>query len=323
MDEQSAARYRNMAESGVTEDIAAHIRYDNGEYFFRNEADGRCAMLESDGLCKIWRLYGEQSLCRTCRKYPLLVWEREEGLFVSMEASCPVVTEYLWKEEIDWYYCNNNKIISRFDIMEILGNDERAWYREISAVLCERMVGREISSLAKNVDAALVRKEIKTKYNRYKLFWRVVEGCLDLLLQFPEQPYLRGSFEYFEEEHSVLQIVQDISAFESTWQSSFCHFMKNYISYRLFALSCQEREMSAAQKSRQILGELCLVYVVSYSRFHVLGSEEERMPESVWWMYRFTAHGRLRAKKVQDFFSLLFSDDREAELLLGLEAEPS
>lgn len=65
------------------------------ERVFRRKEDGRCAFLDEQNLCRIYRGLGQQGLCRTCRVYPRHIEEFENVREVSLSVSCPEVARIL------------------------------------------------------------------------------------------------------------------------------------------------------------------------------------------------------------------------------------
>ncbi len=55
----------------------------------------RCAFLNDENLCDIYKNAGPQMLCDTCRKYPRHVEEYEDLREISLSISCPVVAKML------------------------------------------------------------------------------------------------------------------------------------------------------------------------------------------------------------------------------------
>lgn len=65
--------------------------------FRQNEK--RCAFLNEENLCDIYKNAGSQMLCDTCRKYPRHVEEYEDLREISLSISCPVVAQMLMSRQ--------------------------------------------------------------------------------------------------------------------------------------------------------------------------------------------------------------------------------
>lgn len=62
---------------------------------FRQDNTRRCAFLNPDNLCDLYKNVGEDALCKTCREYPRHTEEFEEVREVTLSASCPEVARIL------------------------------------------------------------------------------------------------------------------------------------------------------------------------------------------------------------------------------------
>ena len=62
---------------------------------FRQDAEKRCAFLNSENLCEMYTNIGEKSLCKTCKLYPRHVEEFEGVREISLSLSCPEVARIL------------------------------------------------------------------------------------------------------------------------------------------------------------------------------------------------------------------------------------
>lgn len=84
IDEETLAYYKTL-KGELGERIAAHL---DGDTFVLRE-DGRCPMLNDNGLCDLCAAYGEEAFSEVCAEYPRFVMEypgvREKALGVSCE----------------------------------------------------------------------------------------------------------------------------------------------------------------------------------------------------------------------------------------------
>ena len=90
IDHKSWNKYKSF-----DDDFLMNCCADDGNYSFRMKDNGKCSMLDEDGLCKLILKYGEEVLCDTCTSYPRqrLLWRDYQEL--SMINSCPHVLELL------------------------------------------------------------------------------------------------------------------------------------------------------------------------------------------------------------------------------------
>lgn len=68
VDEETAKRYKT-AEGAFAQTVRDALEQGDDGTVFRME-NGRCAMLQKDGLCRIIREWGEDALCEICREHP-------------------------------------------------------------------------------------------------------------------------------------------------------------------------------------------------------------------------------------------------------------
>ena len=88
VDAASGEFYRNLP--GGLGDRLREVLYDeNGETYMAIQADRRCPMWRSDGLCRIQAELGEGALCRTCREFPRLTHDYGDFIEYGLELSCP------------------------------------------------------------------------------------------------------------------------------------------------------------------------------------------------------------------------------------------
>lgn len=62
---------------------------------FRQDKEKRCAFLNEENLCDMYKALGEKSLCKTCRLYPRHIEEFENTREITLSISCPEVARIL------------------------------------------------------------------------------------------------------------------------------------------------------------------------------------------------------------------------------------
>ena len=91
IDEKSLEKYNHVqGEFGIR--LQKSIDWEEGVFHQYNR---RCAFLNKENLCDLYRELGAESLCDTCRLYPRHVEEFEEVREFSLSLSCPVVAEMI------------------------------------------------------------------------------------------------------------------------------------------------------------------------------------------------------------------------------------
>ena len=87
IDEDSLELYRASGDSVLDERLRKGVNWQ--EEYFNTDEQGRCSMLNENGLCSIQLTLGEKALCDTCGRYPRHVEEYEDVREYSLSLSCP------------------------------------------------------------------------------------------------------------------------------------------------------------------------------------------------------------------------------------------
>lgn len=295
-------RFEKLDREELRQDIMGHLQEKDGEYRFENGPDGRCTMLDADGLCRIQKQLGEKALCNTCRKFPRLTARVGDDFWLSMAASCPVVAGYLWNQKPIWIAQGENGEKCRVDICVFppVMEGMTLYGKYVQAVKGKRQHSYSEES------GEHVLKVARQNWYRYGLFLDLVDGCLGLMEKFPQWKYLEGSLSYFEEDKAVAEILQDMEAFALDWQSPIMAFVENYLPYRFFSRFLEFQEEASLRRFCQVMGELALIYLILFSRYHTLGLTEKNIIETINWVYRFCVHGAALAEKVTELFWKLY-----------------
>ena len=86
IDEESLARYRKE-QSAYGEVLRERVNWEEG--VFKQDVCKRCAFLNPDNLCDMYRHLGMESLCVTCTNYPRHIEEFENIREITLTISCP------------------------------------------------------------------------------------------------------------------------------------------------------------------------------------------------------------------------------------------
>lgn len=98
VDKQSFNNYRKITSGPLAADLKANIsrnRKNPSDFNYgtlKMDENKRCTFLQLDGLCKIYKELGAQSLCSTCATYPRHVVQIENRIEKSQAVSCPEAT---------------------------------------------------------------------------------------------------------------------------------------------------------------------------------------------------------------------------------------
>lgn len=280
VDQESYHRFVQLSDDTLRQDIMANLVEQDGTFRFANRQNGACAMLDSDGLCRIQRSTREEMLCHTCRKFPRITAKISEYDIVclSLAASCPVVAEYILDGSVVWLWL-----------------DESGRFQPLSRVQEERL--RKITAMP------MIETWTETIWKPSALLDTYVDlalDVLDVLLRFPEIPYLEHSFDFYESESPDMDsFIAFFSETERAWRA----FVQHYSTYRYPSRYLEFQTEDSMERDRQIQGELLLMRIMLCSRY-ILRKSCKRTDwlEILHWVYRFSAHGQTMAEQVHGLF---------------------
>lgn len=92
IDDASLEKYKKLKGDYIWK-VMSCVDWEEG--CFRQDNEKRCAFLNPDNLCDLYKNAGEESLCKTCRDYPRHTEEFEGVREVTLSVSCPVVARLL------------------------------------------------------------------------------------------------------------------------------------------------------------------------------------------------------------------------------------
>ena len=258
VDNEAYRRFSGIQDKALRDGILSNIYEADGKKYFSTRSDGRCSMLDDDGLCHIQRNAGEEMLCNTCRKFPRLVSKHNGLLWVSMAASCPVTADYIVNKEIEFY-----------------------------------MTGIRTA---------------KDYIHMYKLFMDIADNVLEVIIESREIVYLKGCFDYFEDEKSVEKIVSQFGEFDQLFKAKYSRIMDNYLVYRIFSRYLKLPEEEDRGMASQVFGEMILVYIAAFSRYFTIGSRGINWEEIINWVYKLCVHSLRPGAKIHKLFCDVFSE---------------
>ena len=129
----SGAQKKRREQDFTWRNMLRSIDWSSGT-FHQDEAK-RCAFLNSENLCDLYKNMGARSLCRTCKLYPRHIEEFENVREVSLSVSCPEVARILMerREPVSFltYEKEGNEVYEDFDpfLFSILSDARRAMLR--------------------------------------------------------------------------------------------------------------------------------------------------------------------------------------------------
>lgn len=276
VDREAYTRFKKIKNTELKKDILSNIVNTNGTLSFKNMVNGKCAMLDEDGLCRIQRKSDEKTLCNTCRKYPRLSYKNGENMVLSMAASCPVVINYLCQEKENgiWYEMAQDKKIYYVPTQNIEGYAE------------------EIKKF--NIIFDEIEKRFFLKADTLcELFFCFADIAVDLVIKCSDCIYLDGSFDIYEEEMDEILFQKKYDEFISSYNKEMDIFEKNYIEYRILTGKYEKSNKDLLERLYQIAGEILMNKVIMLS----LSSSEDKnfksnLIKSVHWIYKTAVHGK-------------------------------
>lgn len=290
VDNEAYRRFSGIQDKALRDFILPGIYESGGRKYFSTRSDGRCSMLDDDGLCHIQRNAGEEMLCNTCRKFPRLAAKHGGLLWVSMAASCPVTADYIVNKEIEFYMAGNKGDISVMKIQDIPFIAARI--QKYKKLLQDYMAGIRTA---------------KDYINMYGLFMDIADSVLEIIIENREIVYLEGCFDYFEEEKSAGQIVSQFKEFGQLFKAKYNRIMDNYLVYRVFSRYLSMPEEESHQMASQVFGEMLLVYIAAFSKYFTV-AEAVNWEKIINWVYRLCVHSLRPGAKIHKLFCNVFSE---------------
>lgn len=92
IDKESMEKYKNLKGDYIWK-VMACVDWETET--FRQDNAKRCAFLNEQNLCELYKNAGEESLCKTCHNYPRHIEEFEGVREITLSVSCPEVARIL------------------------------------------------------------------------------------------------------------------------------------------------------------------------------------------------------------------------------------
>lgn len=92
IDKASLEKYKKIKGDYIWK-VMSCVDWETGT--FRQDNEKRCAFLNEENLCELYKNAGEESLCKTCKDYPRHIEEFEGVREISLSISCPEVARIL------------------------------------------------------------------------------------------------------------------------------------------------------------------------------------------------------------------------------------
>ena len=92
IDDESLEKYKKLKGDYIWK-VMSCVDWETGT--FRQDNEKRCAFLNGQNLCELYKNVGEESLCKTCKDYPRHIEEFEGVREILLSISCPEVARIL------------------------------------------------------------------------------------------------------------------------------------------------------------------------------------------------------------------------------------
>lgn len=274
VDREAYIRFQKLEDTALGEDILSNIVEDKGMISFKNRANGDCAMLDSDGLCRIQRNSDEKTLCNTCRKYPRLSFKDGDIMLLSMAASCPVVIEWLCHSNNVWYEMAEDKKLYPLQANEIPELEDEIYKFDI-------------------MFTKISEKYLKRSDTMCDLFYDFADIGVDLIINCKDCLYLDGSFDIYEGQMDADTFREKSDRFIEAYEEKLLRFEKNYRLYRILTGKYETSGQKLSERLYQIAGEIIMNRVILFSLTQTENKDfQSDIIQSVHWVYKTAVHGK-------------------------------
>lgn len=141
IDEKSLKKYNHVqGEFGIR--LQKSIDWEEGVFHQYNR---RCAFLNEENLCDLYRELGAESLCDTCRLYPRHIEEFEEVREFSLSLSCPVAAEMILGQKEPVRFLEETDEVLEEEDYEDFDSILYDWLEEAREVLFGILQNRKLS----------------------------------------------------------------------------------------------------------------------------------------------------------------------------------
>lgn len=296
-------RFEKLDNKKLSKDILSHIEKKTDGYYFINKEDGHCSMLDEDGLCRIQRNTSEQMLCNTCRKYPRLIQKNENMVYLSMAASCPVVSKMLVEGNVQWIQTEKNekKTVSIYR-MPLVKNIYEEFHKN-------EEVARELQKQKKNTELLLLG------------FEKLSEEIFEIILKFKEGQYLLEDLTVFEQETIEENTLHCLEAFAVQTREVWTKLYSNYIQYALLTKTIEQRK-EAHSLMCCVCGELLCIRMLAFGRYCKKGKLTIMdWQDVIQKTYRFCVHGKKVREEMDGNWENFFMKSYLWNYVLGSNGE--
>lgn len=190
IDEKSQKRYRK--EKGFFGNrLKNEIDWKKGVF---RQYEKRCAFLNDQNLCDIYKEIGKDKLCQTCQLYPRHIEEFESLREISLSLSCPVAAKLILgkQEPVKFLYKKGKGEDEEYEDFDYLLFTKLADTREVLIGIAQN---RSISMRKRIVGILGLAHDIQRRIQKQELF------SIDLLMEKYKNPKAEDFFDAKEKEY--------------------------------------------------------------------------------------------------------------------------
>ena len=219
IDDESLKKYKKIKGDYIWKVMSC---VDWEEECFRQDNDKRCAFLNSDNLCDLYKNVGEESLCKTCRDYPRHTEEFEGVREVTLSASCLVVARILMERMTPVHFVKEEH--PEEEETEFFGDFDPFLYSIIEdgrSAMIDILQNRNLSMKVRTMLVIGMAHDMQRRINHRELF--ACDQVIEKYKRVKSQQYVKeylGQKEMLEEENltkEMFPLIYDLELLRDEW----------------------------------------------------------------------------------------------------------
>ncbi|MBP3678347.1 MAG: flagellin lysine-N-methylase [Agathobacter sp.] len=219
IDDESLKKYKKIKGDYIWK-VMSCVNWE--EECFRQDNDKRCAFLNSDNLCDLYKNVGEESLCKTCRDYPRHTEEFEGVREVTLSASCPVVARILMERMTPVHFVKEEH--PEEEETEFFGDFDPFLYSIIEdgrSAMIDILQNRNLSMKLRTMLVLGMAHDMQRRINHRELF--ACDQVIEKYKRVKSQQYVKdylGQKEMLEEENltkEMFPLIYDLELLRDEW----------------------------------------------------------------------------------------------------------
>ena len=187
---------------------------------FRQDKEKRCAFLNCENLCDMYRTLGEKSLCKTCRLYPRHIEEFEGVREITLSLSCPEVARILMEciEPVKFLSYDKPEIEEKEDFEDF----DLFFYSMLGDArdqMLEILQNRDISIKERAILVLGMAHDMQRRINNEEMF-----ECFSVIEKYSTQKALDFVADYVKKSETLyaprqlFQMLYDLEVLREEWE---------------------------------------------------------------------------------------------------------